>query len=216
MSYQSIPLLAGQPHRLDIAGRLILVDSVGDSDGVDIEILLAGSSKTTTIPRRKAAFRMVQTYDGVILTCATNATIGIFLSDNDVQLGYVDGAAVTIPGGVVVNNGPGNPVSVAFDNDINIGTVQVENDCRTIVDAAPIAVGRVATIVSNDPALKKIRFRNMSNIALICLGGASVSMGSPIILEPGDTYFEDDAAAAHIYAIASDDNAFLQIQGLKR
>ncbi|MFZ4878439.1 hypothetical protein ACL9RI_25415 [Janthinobacterium sp. Mn2066] len=216
MSYQSIPLLAGRPHRLDIAGRLILVDTVGDSDGVDIEILLAGSTKTTTMPRRKAGFRLVQAYDGVILTSAVDARIGIFLSENDVQLGTVDGAAVTIPGGVVVNNGPGNPVSVAFDNDINIGTVQVENDCRTIVDMAPVAVGLVATSVSNDPDLKKIRFRNMSTLALICIGGPSVNMGSPIILQPGDTYFEDDAAAAHIYAIASDNTAFLQIQGLKR
>lgn len=137
MSYQSIPLLAGQPHRIDIAGRLILVDSVGDSDGVDIEILLAGSSKTTTIPKRKAAFRLVQQYDGIILTCATNVTVGIFLSDNDVQLGTVDGAAVTVPDGVRVTNEMGSPVPVTFTQQIvPLGSVTVNN---ADADAVPVA-----------------------------------------------------------------------------
>ena len=215
MSYQSIPLLAGQPHRLDIAGRLILVDSVGDSDGVDIEILLAGSSKTTTIPKRKAAFRLVQQYDGVILTCATNATIGIFLSENDVQLGTVDGAAVTIPGGVRVNSTADDPVYIALDRDINIGTVKVENALVTIVDAAAVGVGIVATSISNDPTLKKIRMRNASGSVSIAIGGAGVTLGSPIILGPGEAYFEDDAAGAHLYAIADGEGAMLAIQGLK-
>lgn len=216
MSYQSIPLLAGKPHRLDIAGRLILVDSVGDSDGVDIEILLAGSSKTTIIPKRKAAFRLVQQYAGVILTCAIDATIGIFLSENDVQLGTVDGAAVTIPGGVRVNSTAADPVFIALDRDINIGTVKVENDLITVVDMPAIAIGTVATSISNDPSLKKIRMRNMSDEALIAIGGAGVALGSPIILMPGEMYFEDDAAGAHLYAIADSEGATLVIQGLKK
>lgn len=215
MSYQSIPLLAGRPHRLDIAGRLILVDTVGDSDGVDIEILLTGSSKTTTMPRRKAGFRLVQPYDGVILTSAVDVRVGIFLSDNDVQLGTVDGAAVTIPGGVRVNSTPGDPVFIALDRDIQIGTVKVENDLTTIVDLPAIAVGTVATSISNDPTLKKIRIRNMSDDATIAIGGASVALGSPILLAPGETYFEDDAAGAHLYAIADGVGALLVIQGLK-
>ena len=215
MSYQSIPLLAGQPHRLDIAGRLILVDSVGESDGVDIEILLAGSSKTTTMPRRKAGFRLVQAYDGVILTSAVNAVVGIFLSENDVQLGTVDGAAVTIPGGVRVNSTAGDPVYIALDRDITIGTVKVENALTTVMDAAAIPVGTVATSISNDPTLKKIRMRNMSEDATIAIGGAGVALGSPILLAPGEMYFEDDAAGAHLYAIADGVGALLVIQGLK-
>lgn len=215
MSYQHIPLLAGQPHRLDIAGRLILVDSVGESDGVDIEILLAGSSKTTTMPRRKAGFRLVQAYDGVILTSAVNAVVGIFLSENDVQLGTVDGAAVTIPGGVRVNSTADDPVYIALDRDITIGTVKVENALNTVVDAPAVAVGMVATSISNDPTLKKIRMRNMSEDATIAIGGAGVALGSPVLLAPGETYFEDDAAGAHLYAIADGVGALLAIQGLK-
>lgn len=216
MSYQRIPLLAGQPHRLDIKGRLILVDSVGLSDGVDVEILHADSSKTTAMPKRKAGFRIVQPYDGVILTCSTAATIAIFLSENDVQLGTVDGAAVTIPGGVRVNSTPDDPVFIALDRDINIGVVKVENDLVEIVDAAAIPIGLVATSISNDPTLKKIRMRNMSDDALIAIGGANVGLGSPIILVPGEMYFEDDAAGAHLYAIADSEGAMLVIQGLKK
>lgn len=215
MSYQKINLRAGVPYLTGIGGRLILIDSIGASDGVDVRVLRQGTPDTV-IPKRKAAFRMVAPYDDVQFTTSIDTTIGVFLSTVDVEIGYVDRAAVTIPDGVEVTNGPENPVSVAFDNPINVGVVQVENDCRTIVDAAPVAVGLVATSISNDPDMKKIRFRNMSTLALICIGGPNVSLGSPIILQPGETYFEDDAAAAHIYAIASDNNALLQIQGLKR
>src|SRR5476649_2586884 len=116
MSYQRIPLLAGQPHRLDIAGRLLLIDSVGDSDGVDVEILLAGSSKTNKVPGRKAGFRLVQAYDGVILTSAVNATVGIFLSNDDVQLGVADGAAVSVPNGVEISNK--EPIPVLFGGTV--------------------------------------------------------------------------------------------------
>lgn len=216
MSYHSIPLRAGQAHRVDIAGRLILVDSVGDSGGVDIEILSAESSKTITMPKRKAGFRLVQPFAGVVLTCVTDATIGIFLSDNDVNLGTVDGAAVTIPDGVVITNTPAAPVPVTFDNDINIGVVQVENNLNVIVDAAPVAVGITATTISNDPTLKKLRLRNVSNLAHIAIGGANVELGSPIVLAPGELFIEDDAAGAHLYAVATGEFAFLQIQGLKK
>lgn len=215
MSYQRINLLAGVPYRLDIKGRLILIDSVGQSDGVDLEILHADSSKTTAMYKRKAGFRLVMPFAGVILTCSTAATVAVFLSETDVQLGTVDGAAVTIPGGVRVNSTADDPVYIALDRDINIGTVKVENDLVTIIDAAPVAVGLVATSISNDPTLKKIRMRNMSDDALIAIGGANVALGSPIILQPGEVYFEDDAAGAHLYAIADGDGATLVIQGLK-
>lgn len=215
MSYHSIQLRAGQAHRIDIAGRLILVDSVGDSSGVDIEILSRESSKTTVIPKRKAGFRMVAEYSGIILTCATDALIGIFLSVSDVNLGTVDGAAVTVPDGVIVNNGPSNPVSVAFDNPINIGTVRVENNLTQIIGGAPLAVGLVATSISNDPTLKKLRMRNNSDVAVILIGGPDVALGSPILLEPGDVFIEEDAAGAHLFAVSDVDGALLVIQGLK-
>jgi len=215
MSYQTINLKAGVPYLAGIAGRLILLDNIGASDGVDVRVLRQGTPDTV-IPKRKAAFRMVAPYDDVEFKTSVDTAIGVFLSTVDVEIGYVDRAAVTIPDGVRVNSTVGDPVHVALDRDITLGVVQVENNLTVIVDAAPVAVGEVATIVSNDPALKKLRMKNVSNLAMIMIGGPGVALGSPIVLNPGDTYFEDDAAGATLYAIANMPGALLQLQGLKK
>lgn len=215
MSYQTINLQAGVPYRVGIAGRLILIDNIGTSDGVDVRVLRQGTPDTV-IPKRKAAFRMVTPYDDVLFTTSTDATIGVFLSTFDVEIGYVDRAAVTIPDGVRINSTVVDPVHVALDSDITLGVVSVENNLNVIVDAARLAVGMTATSISNDPTLKKLRIKNVSNLAYISIGGAQVELGSPIVLEPGAMFFEDDAAGAHLYAVATGPDAFLQIQGLKK
>jgi len=227
MSYQSIPLLAGQPHRLDIAGRLILIDSVGASDGVSIEILLAGSSKTTTVPRRKAGFRMVQAYDGVILTSEVDALIGLFLSNDDVQLGVADGAAVSLPGGVNITNEGPIPVEFAGTVAPVLGVVTVDNNngeaipvqpvpMTDLVNTAPVSVGLDATEISADSTLKRLRIRNPHATAVVALGGAGVTLANAAIhLLPGDIWMESDAAGAAWYAVSDTADTPVQIGGVK-
>lgn len=238
MSYQSIPLLAGVPHRLDIAGRLILIDSVSASDGVSIEILLAGSSKTTTVPRRKAGFRLVQAYDGVILTSAVDATVGIFLSNDDVQLGVADGAAVSMPGGVNITNP--EPIPVLFDGTVTpvLGVVTVDNTSGEAIPIAQVAgatftvqAEKLANIVDHgavvintgaaqllisDATYKRLRVRNASAAARVAIGGAAVTLANAaIILEPGDMWTEDDAASAAWYAVSDIAGADVRVMGVK-
>jgi hypothetical protein len=98
MSYQQIPLLAGKPFRLDIAGALLLIDSPGVAGGVDVQLVRNGTPGPT-MPNRKTAFRHVGAFDGVIFTAVADTMLGVFLSFDDVQLGVSDGSAVTVPGG---------------------------------------------------------------------------------------------------------------------
>lgn len=237
MSYQSIPLLAGKPHRLDIAGRLILIDSVGTSDGVSIEILLAGSSKTTTVPRRKAGFRMVQAYDGVILTSEVDALVGLFLSNDDVQLGVADGAAVSLPGGVNITNP--EPIPVLFGGTVApvLGVVTVDNTSGeaipiaqvagttftteakpmgSLVNPAPVVVGLAATALIADATLKRLRIRNGHATAIVALGGAGVTLANAAIqLLPGDIWLEKDAAGAAWFAVSDTAGTPVQVNGVK-
>jgi len=239
MSYQSIPLLAGRPHRLDIAGRLILIDSVSESGGVDVEILLAGSSKTTTVPRRKAGFRLVQAYDGVILTSDVDALVGIFLSNEDVQLGVADGAAVSVPQGLVVTNSEANPVAVNFAGTVSpvLGVVTIDNtsgeavpiaqvagqafsvEAKTlgqVVNIAPVIVGTAATALVADATIKRLRIRNGHSTAVLAIGGPGVTLANGAInLLPGDIWQEDDAAGAAWYAVSDTAGTNVQLQGLK-
>jgi hypothetical protein len=136
MSYYSIPLLAGVPYRIDVPGRLLLIDSIGASAGVDVQMINNGTPQIK-MPLRKVSFRLVGNFDGVILTSAAAATIGFFLSIDDVQLGVADGSAVTVPGGIVITNTAGAPIPVAFSGTVTpvLGSVTVTN-----TDAAAVPV----------------------------------------------------------------------------
>ncbi len=294
MSYQLIRLSAGLEMRVDIPGRLILVDSVSTGQGVDIALVRTGTA-SPYIPGRQAGFRLVEDFGGVLLRSALDCEVGIFLATNDVQLGGTAGGAVVIPSGVAVtndlahsipvtltsssnttpipvslasirvNNTAGQAIPVSFAGTVEpvLGVVTIDNSdaeaiptrqkpgevfevhvnnaeplavtlaetkinnddaqaipvknqsLKTVLDLAPVNVGVVSTSISNDGTLRRLRMRNTSTSAAICIGGVGVTMNSPVILNPGEIYFEDDAAGAHLYAIASEAGATLQIQGLK-
>lgn len=294
MSYQLIRLSAGIEMRVDIPGRLILVDSVSTGQGVDIALLRNGTP-VPYIPGRQAGFRLVEDFGGVLLRSALDCEVGIFLSVNDVQLGGTAGGNVVVPDGVSVVNDLAHSIPVTLTSSSNttpipvslasirvnnteaqaipvnfagtvspvLGVVKVDNTnaeaipvlqkpgevfevhvnnavpmavsltetkinntdalavpvrsqaLTVIVDIVPAVVGVAASIVSNDATLRKLRMRNTSLTAQIAIGGVGVTLNSPIILGPGESYFEDDAAGAKLYAIADQAGATLQLQGLK-
>lgn len=228
MSYQSIPLLAGKPHLLDIPGKLLLIDSPGVAGGVDVQLMRNGQPGQH-MPNRKAAFRHVGDFDGVILTSSVDSTVGLFLSFDDVQLGVTDGASVTVPGGVVITN-PGNaPVPVTFSQQIvPLGSVAVNNNnasavpvqtqqLGTIVDHSPAVINAgAAQLLINDATYKRLRVRNNSAAAVVAIGGSAVTMANAaIILQPGDTWVEDDAAGAAWYAVSDIAAADVRVMGVK-
>jgi hypothetical protein len=241
MSYYSINLLAGVPYRQDTPGSLILIDSIGASAGVDVALIRNGTPGTT-MPARKTAFRYVADYDGVLLTSAVNATVGIFLSFNDVQLGFADGASVSVPAGVLVTNPVGNPVNVLFGGTVApvLGNVTVTNDpahavpvtlhgsddatpipiqkatMTTLVDIAPVTAGIAAVVLVADATLKRLTVRNASTAATIAIGGAGVTMANGARqLGPGDMWIEEDAPGATWYVISDTAATAVQISGAK-
>jgi hypothetical protein len=216
MAFYSIPLKAGVPHVQDVAGVLILVDGIDGAAGVDVTPIINGSLQTT-MPARKAGFKYRTGFDAVQLSAGTDCTVRIFLTTNDVSLGFTDGAQVNVAGGVSILNAADNRVPV----DLAGGTVQVTagqvdlKPLTTLVDKPAANVMQVAAQVMADATLRRIAFRNASASAQVALGGAGVSLDSPITLGPGDIYFADDAAGATWYAIADQDNVKLSMMGMK-
>ena len=125
MSYKLIRLSAGIPERVDIPGRLILVDSVTTGQGVDIA-LLKNSTPGTVMPGRKAGFRLVEDFGGLILASALDCEVGIFLATNDVQLGGTAGGEVVIPSGVAVTNDLAHSIPVTLTSSSNTTPIPVE------------------------------------------------------------------------------------------
>ncbi|MES2367198.1 MAG: hypothetical protein V4563_15075 [Pseudomonadota bacterium] len=248
MSFYSITLKANVPTRVDVGGKLILIDSLGSADSVDIQPIQHGR-ELRNVPSRKLAFKWVIDFTGVIFKATVDTTIYVFLSYTEVDLGFTDGSSVAVLGDVAITNGPLNPASVNIENDIagnvavtngalNPVSVHVENALAlsgsitvgnnnaaavpvqqqalsTIGAVTPHTVGLAVGSLISDATLKRLRFRNTSATATIALGDSAVTMNSPLILGPGDIYFEDDAAGAHWYAISDEAGASLQTLGIK-
>lgn len=136
MSYQLIRLSAGLEMRVDIPGRLILVDSVSTGQGVDIALVRSGTP-SPYIPGRQAGFRLVEDFGGVLLRSALDCEVGIFLSINDVQLGGTAGGNVVVPDGVSVVNDLAHSIPVTLTSSSN---------------TTPIPVSLASIHVNNTPA----------------------------------------------------------------
>jgi len=220
MSYQKIPLLAGIPHRLDIPGNLLLIDSTGAASGVDVAMVINGTPGVT-MADRKGGFRRVAKFDGVILTATVNAVVTLFLAVDDVNLGTNQ---------IEINNSVANPVNVLFAGTVApvLGNVTVINTnaaaafvqqqaLAVIVDHAAAVINTGASqLLISDATYKRLRVRNASLTANVVIGGPSATMANgAIFLGPGDTWVEDDAAGAAWYATSDIAGADVRVMGLK-
>ncbi len=230
MAYYKIPLTAGVSHVQDAPGSLILVDGIDGAAGVDVTPIVNGS-RQVTMPGRKAGFKYRTQYDAVELVAAADCEVRIFLTTNDVSLGFTDGAQVNVLGAVQVTNGVDKrlPVDLAGGTvTVNAANVGINNtnanpvptraaQGATIGHVSPVAVGTVAVSALAASATRYSgRFRNVStNGGKIALGGAGVTMANAvIILDAGQLWIETEGAAAEWYAISDKAGSSLAVMGV--
>ncbi|MEG2029680.1 MAG: hypothetical protein RR376_03420 [Janthinobacterium sp.] len=174
MSYKLIRLSAGLEMRVDIPGRLILVDSVSTGQGVDISLVRSGTP-SPYIPGRQAGFRLVEDFGGVLLRSALDCEVGIFLATNDVQLGGTAGGAVVIPSGVAVTNDLAHSIPVTLTSSSN---------------TTPIPVSLASIRVNNTPA-QAIPVNFAGTVAPV-LGVVTVDNTNaeaiPVLQKPGEVF----------------------------
>lgn len=230
MAYYTLSLQAGIPYTHNVAGKLILLDRTGAADGIDIATIRNGTPQTT-MPGRKAAFRLVESYDGVTLTAPVDAVVGIFLSFEDVQLGVADGAAVKVPDGVTITNDA--PIPVLFGGTVApvLGVVTVDNNnseaipvdqkagavftvrqdgeaavrqylCTAVANPEPVIVTDTVSVLLVANALRRgVRFRNAGETA-VAIGGAGISFAvASVVIQQGETWNENEAPGAAWYCI---------------
>lgn len=217
MSYKKIPLLAGIPFRLDIPGKLLLIDEVGVAGSVDVEMIESGTAREK-MTNRKPGFRIIDRFDGVILTASVNTTVALFLTMEAVELGTNQ---------LEISNSVSNPVNVLFAGTVapvvgnitnnNAAAIPVQTQqLSTIVEKPAVSVGVATIALVSDATLKRLRIRNNSAAAVVGIGSAAVTMANAaIILQPGDTWIEDDAAGAAWFAISDTAATDVRVSGLK-
>ena len=228
MSYYSIPLQAGVPFKQNTSGALLLIDSTGAADGVDVTLTKKNGSDGVKMPGRKTAFRLVEDYDGVTFTSPVDTVLGVFLSTADVQLGFVSGGSVKVPDGVAITNDVAHAVPVNFTGTVApvVGTltnddahaVPVRNQALSTIVHEPVVTintGAAQALVS-DATLKRLYIKNSDPAANVAIGAAGVTIANAaIILAPGDVWKEDDAAGAAWYATSDTNGASVRVMGMK-
>lgn len=218
MAFYRLKLSANKPYMQETPGALILIDEVDGADSVDIT-LVSNNGARTRIPDRKAAFKYIEKFDGVIFEASADCFVSVFLSFNDVSLGFSAGAEVLVAGEVSITNDAGSAIPVSVQGGVinmTATNVGVNNDLKTITDFPAVAVGTGVTPLVNDATQKRLRIRNAHASAKIAIGGAGVTLANGAVhLLPGDVWMEDDAPGAAWYAISDTAAASVQIQGVK-
>lgn len=230
MAFYRIPLKAGVEHVQYIAGSLILVDGIDGAAGVDVTPIF-NNSPQVTMPARKAGFKYRTNYDAVALRAAVDCVVGIFLTTNDVSLGFTDGAQVNVLGSVELTNGVDKRVPVDLANgtvNVNAVNVGINNTDANPVPVRPQAMKTLVTFVPkvygpgaaaglvSDASLLRLRVRNNSQAGLLAIGSADVTMANAaIILKPGEMWVEEDAAGAAWYACTDTAGTEARIMGVK-
>lgn len=219
MSFYSIPLKAGIPFKQGTSGSLLLIDSIGAAAGIDVKITRIGGNDGNTMPNRQTAFRLVEPFEGVTFTSTVDTVLGVFLSNSDVQLGFVSGGAVAIPGGVSVTNDAAHPVNVTFTQQVvPLGSVKVSNldaeavpvvqkigaefkvrsyQAQAVANVAPAAVTAVASVfLALDATRRGFRIKN-NGANPVAIGGAGLTFANAaVLIQPGETWNENEAAGA--------------------
>jgi hypothetical protein len=227
----SFTLRAGVETQVSVQGKLILIDEVTAPLGVDVMVMLNGST-SRTMPGRKKAFKCWVNYDALVLKAAVDCRVALFLGADDVSLGFADGALVNVVGGVTVDNGRDRaiPVDIAGGNvNVTATNIGVNNDdahpvpvrnqaLSTLVNLAPVLVSAdAARLLVNDAAMRRLVITNVSETGAVAIGGQGVTMdNAAIIIAPGDLWIEESAAGAAWYAVSNQDNTEVRILGSKQ
>lgn len=228
-NYYKFTLKANQAVTVPIAGKVILVDSLGAAPGLDITPVYQGQTGIT-MPQRQTAFKVWVDYDNVVLAAPVDCTVALFLSASDVSLGFTNGSNINVQGQVAISNGPGDRVpvdlaggtvtvtadQVGISND-NTKPVPVQKQALATFTHNTAPVGAAAAQVVADPTLKRLVLKNASTGGqTIYLGGATVTAANAAIsLAPGDMWDDDISAGATWFAAASAAGAQLNIMGVK-
>lgn len=231
MQTLSQTLNTGQSWPLHIAGRYFRLLAAAAS--VDV-LFYQGGREVYAASQVDAGFWAMPDggFDRFDVVCTAGGPQSVKLAVSNGEGGY-DVATVSIGGTVEVSNDAGNPLpvngTVEVTNDVGNplpvnGTVEVTNDvgnplpvqecdAATITDAAPVSVGTAATLLCAAAASRRgVRLTN-AGTDVVYLGSSGVTTANGAIsIAPGQTYFEDRAAAAAWYGISATAGQSVRVQ----
>ena len=208
---------AGQPVKLTIGGRLLYIQR--SSGGAVLEITFHNGAGTNTVSAVGKGFKAgpVGGFDTITFKAAQDSTVEFIVTDGDVNaqfddantiIGNDDGQAipVRIPAGVRLPVDIGGGVVTVTADNVGINNTAANPVptkpymAQVITNGAPVAVAAAASaLVAADASRRGLRVKNVGANA-VALGGAGITFASAVIVvQPGETWYESEAAGAAWY-----------------
>lgn len=192
-------LTAGKLARQQTPGRYFMVRSISNGALVDVLLDLPGNNDEEVLGASagfKARLTDGQRFAAVELTASADCQVTFIVTDNEVDFNFFEGANLNavITGPLPLPVAPNRGADVATPVYVSGVTLdQVPAD--SIINGAAIAVGDVEVqLVAAAVKRKAARFTNIGTDA-VALGATGLTWAKRcIVINPGDTWTEDDAA----------------------
>jgi hypothetical protein len=168
---------------------------------VTVTLLRGGAPIFGQIPGAKRGLKIGVEggFDGVRIEAAGVTTVRFFATFENVSISTTDGAEVSIPAGVEVTNGAGNPVVVDVQGAVLTATdVELAQKPVTVAGAVySVTSAGVSVSSAADKDRRAIHFRNAGGVDCYLAAFAAADQDEcPVRLRPGDCLLIDDRSAA--------------------
>lgn len=200
----TIQTQAGIWSQIHTPGRLFMIDSISVAT-CEVRIVIPGRNdeQLDSVTRGFKAKMSEGHFSEVFLRTTADASIGIVISDNEVDINFGEGATVTatisgplpLPVQTAQGDGPGNPLYTS-----NVAAADIP--AASSPDNAAVACSAViAAILAADADRRQIIFTNLGPDP-VTLGSAGMTWAKRcIVLNINDSYLDDRAANLAWYGI---------------
>lgn len=149
------------------------------------------------------------------VSIATPVTLNATSVEINNTIGQEIPVALDPAASVKINNTAAQSIPVTIQNTNAQPLITQRQTITTIVDLPAATVGTATAALISNGALIRLRIRASSaNTGSVYIGGAGVTaVNAAIVLQPGDTWIEDDLACAAWFACADIAASVVTLQG---
>jgi hypothetical protein len=190
----TVKLVANEWARVEIAGRLFIIEDTGAAASVEVRVVIVGGNDED-ISAAVKGFKVRMTaghFAAVLMRSTIAADVKIIVSDNDIDLNLIEGAAVNAtlvnPLPVPVQNDRGTPGNLMFVSGVSVA----DAPATAATNNAAVACTAVAAVIAAaDATCRELRIYNIGPDPVMIGPATGLAWAKrTIVIEAGDVWVE--------------------------
>lgn len=200
-------ITAGQPLYLPVGGRVLYIQNAPSGPILNVEFVRR-DSQSQKVERVGKGFKAQPTepFEGVRISTTVTQVVDFIITEGEIEIAFNEDESIignTDAKAVPVRTVVGQPLEVLFAGTVApvLGSVTIIQ-ATTVTNVEPVAVTAVAgVLVAAAAGRRGLRVRNVGANA-VAIGGAGVTFANAaVVIQPGETWNENEAAPAAWSAI---------------